>query len=73
MSLSGNHDIGFIQNENFDFFQIKKFEFERPVQNFSWGSNYDVIGDFGISWDFFTSYSISENIGKKVEKTIYIS
>ena len=49
------------------FFKSKKL-------NLSWSSNYDVIGDFGISGNFFTSYSISENIGKKVKKIcIYVS
>lgn len=43
MALSGDHYISLIQDQHRYLLQIKKFEFESPVQDFSWRSNDYVI------------------------------
>lgn len=49
MSLCIDHDIGFIQHEHRDFFDVKHTEFRAPIQNFSRCANDDVVIQFGIT------------------------
>lgn len=43
MTLRVDHHIGLIQDENRNFFDVKSFEFDTPIENFTRGANYNVV------------------------------
>jgi hypothetical protein len=45
MSLSVNHDISFIKNENFDLLEVKELVFQSPVKDFSRSTEDDMFSN----------------------------
>lgn len=49
MTLRGNHDIGFVQNENGYFLYIEYTKFSTPIQHFARRADDNVVIKFSIS------------------------
>lgn len=51
MALFINHHVGFVQNKDFDFLDVKYAHSNGPIEHFAGRANDDVLGQLGATFN----------------------